>query len=43
VYTLSFQNRQFDYAAAISFSIAIITAILSGTVLYFVYRRGPRT
>ncbi len=43
VYFLAFQSRQFDYAAAISFGIAIITAILAGLVLYFVYRRGPRT
>lgn len=43
VNTLAFQNRQFDYAAAISFTIAIVTAILSGIVLYVVYRRGPRT
>jgi multiple sugar transport system permease protein len=43
VNTLAFQNRQFDYAAAVSFSIAIVTAILSGLVLYAVYRRGPQT
>jgi multiple sugar transport system permease protein len=43
VYNLAFQNRQFDYAAAISFSIAIVTAILAGLVLYAVYRRGVRT
>ena len=40
---LAFASRQFDYAAAISFSIALLTAVLSGMVLYFVYRRGPRT
>jgi multiple sugar transport system permease protein len=42
VYNLAFQNRQFDYAAAISFSVAVVTAILAGLVLYVVYRRGVR-
>jgi multiple sugar transport system permease protein len=40
VESLAFQNRQFDYAAAVSFSIAILTAVLSGFVLYLVYRRS---
>jgi multiple sugar transport system permease protein len=39
VYNLAFQNRQFDYSAAISFSLAAITAILSSLVLFFTYRR----
>ena len=39
VYNLAFQNRQFDYAAAIAFSLAGITAILSSIVLFFSYRR----
>ena len=39
VYNLAFQNRQFDYAAAISFALAAITAVLSAVVLYFSYRR----
>jgi multiple sugar transport system permease protein len=40
VYTLAFQNRQFDYSAAIAFSLAIVTAVLSALVLVFVYRRA---
>lgn len=40
VYNLAFQNRQFDYSAAIAFSLAIVTALLSAVVLYFVYRRA---
>ena len=39
VYTLAFTNRQFDYSAAIAFSLAIVTAILSSVVLYFTFRR----
>jgi len=39
VYNLAFQNRQFDYSAAISFSLAAITALLSSLVLFFAYRR----
>jgi multiple sugar transport system permease protein len=39
IYQLAFGNRQFDYAAAISFSLALIVAGLSGLVLYFSYRR----
>ncbi len=33
VYNLAFGNRQFDYAAAISFSLAIVIAVLSAIVL----------
>jgi multiple sugar transport system permease protein len=40
VYTLSFQNRQFDYAAAISFGIAFLTAALTAVVLFAVRRRS---
>ena len=40
VESLAFQNRQFDYAAAVSFSIAAITALLSALVLYLVHRRS---
>ena len=39
VYTLAFANRQFDYSAAIAFSLAIVTAILSSLVLYFTFRK----
>jgi len=39
VYTLAFQNRQFDYSAAIAFSLAIVTAILSSLVLFLTFRR----
>lgn len=40
VYNLAFQNRQFDYSAAIAFSLAIITAVLSSIVLFVTYRRA---
>jgi multiple sugar transport system permease protein len=40
VESLAFGNRQFDYASAISFMIALVTAVLSGLVLYIVYRRA---
>lgn len=43
VYTLAFQNRQFDYSAAIAFSLAIVTAILSSLVLYITFRREQNT
>lgn len=39
VYSLAFDNRQFDYSAAISFSLAVVTAVLSFVVLFFAYRR----
>jgi multiple sugar transport system permease protein len=39
VYNLAFGNRQFDYSAAIAFSLAIVTAVLAGLVLFFSYRR----
>jgi multiple sugar transport system permease protein len=42
VYNLAFANRQFDYAAAISFSLALITAVLSSLVLFISYRRSYR-
>jgi multiple sugar transport system permease protein len=42
VYNLAFQNRQFDYAAAIAFSLALITAIISSLVLFVTYRRSYR-
>ena len=42
VYSLAFQNRQFDYSAAIAFSLAFITAILSSLVLFVSYRRSYR-
>lgn len=40
IYNLAFQNRQFDYSAAISFSVALITALLSSLVLFVAYKRG---
>ena len=43
VESLAFQNRQFDYAAAISFTIALVTAILAGMTLLIYQRRGART
>jgi multiple sugar transport system permease protein len=42
VYSLAFQNRQFDYSAAIAFTLAFITAILSSLVLFVSYRRSYR-
>jgi multiple sugar transport system permease protein len=42
VYTLAFENRQFDYSAAIAFSLAIITAVLSSLVLFLTSRREAR-
>lgn len=42
VYTLAFQNRQFDYSAAIAFSLAVVTAVLSALVLFYTRRREAR-
>jgi len=39
VYNLAFANRQFDYSAAIAFTLALVTAVLSSLVLLAVYRR----
>lgn len=39
VYNLAFSNRQFDYSAAIAFTLAIVTALLSSAVLISAYRR----
>jgi multiple sugar transport system permease protein len=39
VYNLAFGSSQFDYSAAIAFTLAGVTAILSSIVLYFSYRR----
>jgi multiple sugar transport system permease protein len=39
VYNLAFANRQFDYSAAIAFTLAIVTAVLSSIVLLTTYRR----
>lgn len=43
VYNLAFGNRQFDYSAAIAFSLAFVTAILAGGVLYISMRRSQLT
>ena len=40
VYNLAFQNRQFDYSAAIAFTLAIVTGVLSSIVLAVVARRA---
>ena len=40
VYSLAFGNRQFDYSAAIAFTLALVTSVMAGTVLYVTYRRG---
>ena len=42
VYTLAFANRQFDYSAAIAFTLAIVTAVLSSLVLLAAYRRESK-
>ena len=42
VYYLAFANRQFDYSAAIAFSLGLITAVLSSLVLFVSYRRSYR-
>jgi multiple sugar transport system permease protein len=39
VYNLAFSNRQFDYSAAIAFTLAIVTAVLSSMVLLAANRR----
>jgi multiple sugar transport system permease protein len=39
VYNLAFSNRQFDYSAAIAFTLAIVTAVLSSLVLLAAYRK----
>jgi len=40
VYNLAFGNRQFDYSAAIAFTLALVTSVLAGIILYFSYRSG---
>ncbi|MGC1378686.1 MAG: sugar ABC transporter permease [Anaerolineales bacterium] len=42
VYTLAFSNRQFDYSAAIAFTLAIVTAVLSSLVLLATYRKEAK-
>jgi len=39
IYNLAFSNRQFDYSAAIAFTLAIVTAVLSSLVLLGTYRK----
>ena len=43
VYNLAFGNRQFDYSAAIAFTLAFVTALLAGGVLYIIERRSQLT
>lgn len=43
VYNLAFGNRQFDYSAAIAFTLAFVTAVLAGGVLYISVRRSQLT
>lgn len=42
VYSLAFGNRQFDYSAAIAFTLALVTAVLAGIVLLITTRREPQ-
>ena len=39
VYNLAFANKQFDYSAAISFTLALVTAVISSLVLFLAIRR----
>ena len=38
VYNLAFSNRQFDYSAAIAFTLALVTAAASSLVLFSAFR-----
>lgn len=40
IYSLAFANRQFDYSAAIAFTLALVTGLLSSIVLFVTYRRA---
>ena len=42
VYNLAFANKQFDYSAAISFTLAIVTAVVSSLVLFIIFRREAK-
>jgi multiple sugar transport system permease protein len=39
VYSLAFANQQFSYSAAISFTLALVTAVVSSLVLFVIFRR----
>ena len=39
VYNLAFSNRQFDYSAAIAFTLALVTAVASSLVLFSAFRK----
>jgi multiple sugar transport system permease protein len=40
LYNTAFRNAQFDYSAAMAFTLAIVTAILASLVLFFTRQRG---
>jgi multiple sugar transport system permease protein len=40
VYYLSFRNAQFDYSAAMAFTLALVEGVLAALVLYVTRRRG---
>jgi multiple sugar transport system permease protein len=42
VYNLAFANKQFDYSAAISFTLALVTAAVSSLVLFIIFRREAK-
>ena len=42
VYNLAFANKQFDYSAAISFTLALVTAVVSSLVLFVIFRREAK-
>jgi multiple sugar transport system permease protein len=42
VYNLAFANKQFDYSAAISFTLALVTAVVSSLVLFIIFRREAK-
>ena len=39
VYSLAFANQQFSYSAAISFTLALVTAVVSSLILFIIFRR----
>ncbi len=42
VFSLAFRNKQFDYSAAISFTLALVTAVVSSLVLFVIFRREAK-
>jgi len=40
LYSLAFRNAQFDYSAAMAFTLAIVSGVLASLVLFLTQRRG---